>query len=123
MIKDVVKITAGTISEINPKAETTSGETFDPVNAIKEIDLLKKEIGNLKINAKNISDSIALSEKNQQKTLNFMMWFAGAIVVGFFLASIPLFFDYYKDSAGKYENYTRRIDKLDARVETLENKK
>ncbi|MFA6160330.1 MAG: hypothetical protein WC678_04585 [Parcubacteria group bacterium] len=90
---------------------------------VKRVIVLEQKTKDLEDKAKEIEKSLIKSERNQDKALNFMMGIAGVIVVAFFLALIPLLFDYYKDNAERYENYTKRIDRLDIRMDILENKK
>jgi hypothetical protein len=122
-IKDTFEalgVTAGT-----PGPETYYGESADEsstTDTTKRIDVLEQKTEKLEDKASQIEKSLLRSEKNQDKAINFIMGIAGVIIVAFFLAIIPLLFDYYKNNAERYENYTRRIDKLDMRLEILENK-
>ena len=118
---EVFGITAGT-----PGPETYYGESADEsstTDTTKRIDALEQKTEKLKEKASQIEKSLLRSEKNQDKAINFIMGIAGVIIVAFFLAIIPLLFDYYKNNAERYEKFTKRIDNLDIRVKILENKK
>ena len=98
-------------------------KTLDEIiTETKTINTLQERINNLERQAKEISSSISMAEKRQDKAVSFMMWVAGIIVVAFFLSLIPLLFDYYKDNSDRYEKFTKRIDNLNTRVDILEKK-
>ncbi len=85
--------------------------------------VLEEKTKNLEDKARDIRKSLILSEKSQNKAMNFMMTVATVIIIGFFFAAIPFFFDYYRDSARQYEKYTKRIDELSLRVKILEGQR
>ncbi|NTU66809.1 MAG: hypothetical protein HGB08_02680 [Candidatus Moranbacteria bacterium] len=100
--------TSSTSSEVSVKATSVPAST---------------RLDALEIKALDIEKSLRRSEKNQDKAINFIMGIAGIIIVAFFLALIPLLFDYYRDNAERYEKFTKRIDNLDMRLKNIENKK
>lgn len=110
-------------TRVSASSESSSSEATSETDTSRRIDVLEKKTEKLESKADEIGKSLEKSEKKQDKAINFIMTIAGAIVVAFFLALIPLLFDYYKDNAERYENFTKRIDNLDMRVKTLENKK
>jgi len=87
-----------------------------------DIDAIRNELDNLKRISGDVKSNFDALEKRQDKAMNFMMGVATVIIIGFFLASMPLFFDYYQEKSSQYENFTKRIDGLDSRMKGLENK-
>jgi hypothetical protein len=100
-----------------------SHETASAAFDLKRMDVLEEKTEILNKKAKEIEKNLNRSDKRQNEALSFMMWVAGIIVVAFFLALIPLLFDYYKSNAERYEKFTRRIDQLKYRLDNLEKNK
>ena len=94
-----------------------------PTSSTKRLDVLEQTTKRLEKRAEDVEQSLVKSERQQDRTANFVMGISGLVIVGFFLAIIPLLFDYYRDNAIRYENFTRRIDNLDCRVNILEHKR
>lgn len=123
----LVQQSISSMARIVSEAESASDSEIAGAEAsssrdASRLDLLEERINSLDKKAVDIKALLDLSEKRQQGAISFVMWIASVIVIGFFLASIPFFFDYYRDSASRYENFTRRIDNLDLRLNNLENK-
>lgn len=96
---EVLDINTGT-----PSPETYYGESADEsstTDTTKRIDALEQKTEKLEGKASQIEKSLLRSEKNQDKAIDFIMGIASVIVIAFFLAIIPLLFDYYRDNCKK----------------------
>jgi len=71
----------------------------------EEIKLLSDEIKKTKDDAKETKENI-------KQATTFTMWVAGAIIVAFFLAGLPIFFDYFRYSENQYEKFINKTEEI-----------
>lgn len=71
----------------------------------EEIKLLSDEIKKTKDDAKETKENI-------KQATTFTMWVAGAIVVAFFLAGMPIFLDYCKNNEERYEKFIDKTEEI-----------
>lgn len=88
----------------------------------RRIEILEKEIKDATEKVDKIKDSVSESEKKINQTTKFLMFVAGAMIIAFTLAVIPLCFDYYKDNYGRYGKYLKDVNELKIRMEILEKR-
>ena len=95
-------------------------EISDSVNKFEKINLLEQKVKVIEERAAGIEGSIKKSEVQQNKTLSFMFYISGAIVIAFFLAGMPIFLDYYRNNFTNYKEYSEKFIGMETRIMKLE---
>lgn len=90
------------LSQSKTNFEKPQEGRYDPQ---KQIRFLGKEI-------KRIGNDIKETKESIKTATTFMVWVAGAIVVAFFIASIPIFFDYFKNNEERYEKFINKAEEI-----------
>ncbi|PJA86576.1 MAG: hypothetical protein CO141_04050 [Candidatus Moranbacteria bacterium CG_4_9_14_3_um_filter_42_9] len=90
--------------------------SVDALNEIltktETINVLGQRILDLEYRAKDISKSLEVSEKRQDKNMTFIMILTTAIVVAFFLALIPIIFDVYSNNYNRLNSLELKLNQI-----------